>query len=60
MKTTHGVMVVVAVGASAAMLATERGRRLVRRSIAAYLQPSISFLPEDSDLAPGSQPRPRD
>jgi hypothetical protein len=37
----------IVLGAAAATLATTKGRRLVRRSIAAYLEPSIRFLPED-------------
>ena len=48
----------VVLGATAATLATTKGRRLVRRSIAAYLQPSIRFLPEDSDIAASSPPLP--
>ena len=47
----------VVLGAAAATVATTKGRRLVRRSIAAYLQPSIRFLPEDSDIASSSPPR---
>jgi hypothetical protein len=44
----------IVLGAAAAMLTTAKGRRLVRRSIAAYLQPSISFVPEDADIASSS------
>jgi hypothetical protein len=46
----------IVLGAVAATLATTKGRRLVRRSVAAYLQPSIGFLPEESDIASGSPP----
>ena len=48
----------VVLGAAAATVATTKGRRLVRRSIAAYLQPSIRFLPEDSEIVSSSLPRP--
>ena len=41
-------MAMIVLGAAAATLATARGRTLVRRSIAAYFQPSISFLPDDN------------
>jgi len=54
-RTRIGLLVL---GAVAAALATTKGRRFLRRSVAAYLQPSISFLPEDSDITSGSLQRP--
>ena len=49
---------VIFVGAVAATLATAKGRRLARRSVAAYFQPSIDFLPENSNMASGRTTRP--
>jgi hypothetical protein len=49
----------IALGAVGATLATTKGRRFLLRSVAAYLLPSIRFLPDDSDIASGSSPRPR-
>jgi hypothetical protein len=39
----------VVLGGAAATLTTKTGRKVARRSVAAYFQPSISFLPETHD-----------
>ena len=39
----------VVFGGAAATLTTKTGRKVARRSVAAYFQPSIIFLPETRD-----------
>jgi len=56
MRRTQIGMIVL--GAVAAALATSKGRRFLRLSVAADLQPSVGFLPEESDIASGSLPGP--